>query len=84
MASSEALKRAKKAYRSRPETKAKRAAYMRAYRARPYVREKARLKRIEYMANETPEQRAERLMYYKILRQMRRERRENERKDQSS
>jgi len=81
MASSEALKRAKKAYRSRPETKAKRAAYMRAYRARPYVREKARLKRIEYMANETPEQKAERLMYYKVLREMRRE---NERKDQSS
>ena len=78
---SEALKRAKKAYRSRPETKAKRAAYMRAYRARPYVREKARLKRIEYMANETPEQKAERLMYYKVLKEMRRE---NERKDQSS
>lgn len=73
-----ALSEAKKAYRARPETKAKRAAYMRAYRARPYVREKARLKRIEYMANETPEQRAERLMYYKVLREMRRE---NERKD---
>ena len=81
MSQSEAQKRAKRKYRSLPETKAKRAAYMRAYRARPYVKEKARLKRIEYMANETPEQRAERLMYYKVLREMRRE---NERKDQSS
>ena len=81
MAESEAQKRAKRKYRSRDEIKAKRAAYMRGYRARPYVKEKARLKRIEYMANETPEQRAERLMYYKVLREMRRE---NERKDQSS
>ena len=81
MTSSEAQKRAKRKYRSRDEIKAKRAAYMREYRARPYVKEKARQRRIEYMLNETPEQRAERLMYYKVLREMRRE---NERKDQSS
>lgn len=74
MTSSEAQKRAKRKYRSRDEIKAKRAAYMRAYRARPYVKEKARQKRIEYMLNETPEQRAERLLYAKVLRDLRRER----------
>ena len=70
---SEALKRAKRKYRSRDEIKAKRAAYMREYRARPYVKEKARQKRIEYMLNETPEQRAERLLYAKVLRDLKRE-----------
>jgi hypothetical protein len=70
MAESEAQKRAKRKYRSRDEIKAKRAAYMREYRARPYVKEKARQKRIEYMLNETPEQRAERLLYAKVLRDL--------------
>jgi hypothetical protein len=74
MTSSEAQKRAKRKYRSRDEIKAKRAAYMREYRARPYVKEKMRQKRIEYMVNETPEQRAERLLYAKVLRELRRER----------
>lgn len=74
MTSSEAQKRAKRKYRSRDEIKAKRAAYMREYRARPYVKEKMRQKRIEYMVNETPEQRAERLLYAKVLRDLRRER----------
>ena len=73
MAESEAQKRAKRKYRSRDEIKAKRAAYMREYRARPYVKEKARQKRIEYMLNETPEQRAERLLYAKVLRDLKRE-----------
>ncbi len=73
MTSSEAQKRAKRKYRSRDEIKAKRAAYMREYRARPYVKEKARQKRIEYMLNETPEQRAERLLYAKVLRDLKRE-----------
>ena len=73
MSESEAQKRAKRKYRSRDEIKAKRAAYMREYRARPYVKEKARQKRIEYMLNETPEQRAERLLYAKVLRDLKRE-----------
>ena len=74
MTSSEAQKRAKRKYRSRDEIKAKRAAYMREYRARPYVKERMRQQRIEYMVNETPEQRAERLLYAKVLRDLRRER----------
>ena len=73
MTSSEAQKRAKRKYRSRDEIKAKRAAYMREYRARPYVKERMRQKRIEYMVNETPEQRAERLLYAKVLRDLKRE-----------
>lgn len=72
MALSEAQKRRKREYRARPEVKAKRAAYMRAYRARPHVKEKARQQRKEYMLNETPEQRAERLLYAKVLRELRR------------
>jgi len=74
MTSSEAQKRAKRKYRSRDEIKAKRAAYMREYRARPYVKEKMRQQRRKYMVNETPEQRAERLLYAKVLRDLRRER----------
>ena len=71
----EAQKRAKRKYRSRPEYKAQHAAYMRAYRARPHVRESARQKRLEYMLNETPEQREQRLMYAKVMRDLRREKR---------
>ena len=70
---SDALKRAKARYRARPETKAKRAAYMRAYRARPEVRERARELRALALATETPEERAERLAYRRMIDAQRRE-----------
>lgn len=70
---SDALKRAKARYRAKAETKAKRAAYMRAYRARPEVRERARELRALALATETPEDREARLAYNRMMAAQRRE-----------
>ena len=70
---SDAAKRAKERYRAKPSTKAKHAAYMRAYRARPEVKARMAELRALALATETPAEREERLAYRRMIDAMRRE-----------
>jgi hypothetical protein len=70
---SDAAKRAKARYRAKASTKAKHAAYMRAYRARPEVKARMAELRALALATETPEEREERLAYRRMIDAMRKE-----------